>query len=43
MGHREAFPLQYRLDQSSLCRIVIDDQDRFGHENTHPEWLRPSF
>ena len=32
LSHRETFALQHRLDQAALGRIVIDDKDRFGHE-----------
>ena len=34
VGDREALALEDRLDQPTLRRIVIDDEDRFGHLKT---------
>ena len=28
---REPVALEHRLNQPTLCRVVIDDKDRFGH------------
>jgi hypothetical protein len=33
----EALALEDRLDQPTLCRVVIDDEDRFGHMKTPTE------
>ncbi len=38
----ETLALQHRLDQPSLRRIVVDDQDRFIHSNT-PNQIRRAF
>jgi hypothetical protein len=35
----EAVPLKDRLDQPALCRVVIDDEDRFGDRPASP-WTR---
>ena len=39
---REAFALENRLDQPTLRRIVIDDEDRFGHLKTPTELANAS-
>jgi hypothetical protein len=34
VGDCEALALEDRLDQATLRRIVVDDEDRFGHLKT---------
>jgi hypothetical protein len=47
VGDKEAVPFQDGLDQTALRRVVVDDQDRFGHMKTPTEldarlfWTRP--
>ena len=37
MGDRKSVALKHGLDQATLRRIVIDDEDRFGHVKTPTE------